>query len=402
MRDHLCTAMSIVCIALACLPIVIASLSVDVQAQETRSVTDWLTLVNDVRLDEGLDPYSLSKLLTTAAQRHADDIANNGFPDPQDVHEGSDGTHEQERIAEAGYVAWTRDGDEPIADENLWAGLGTINDAMSFFLEDPAHRDNILSDVYREIGIGIATDAEGQNYYVLDFGARPNVLPVFLNDGAASADNREIALRLTNERARPGGRGAELMGEAIEIRISNGPKFDEEPWRPWTQLVPWTLPSTPGEHTVYVRFRDAAGRTATSADSIILEIGTPASSTSTPTSAHPSLSREPSATSVPPDPTIAATATVFPTAAPRPSPSAPISFPLAPDSLSPIPTPSVPAPSVTPFPTWTPLPCPGPTSPTPRPPGIDGYGKVLGIAAALQGLALILGLYLALRRDGRA
>lgn len=359
-------------------------LSFPTSAQEPDPVVTWQILVNQARLEEGLAPYGFSTLLTAAAQRHADDLAAHQIWS----HTGSDGSTPKQRIAEAGYAAWTWDGGELIAGENFWTGYGTIEDAMAFFLEDPPHRDNILSAIYREIGIGVATDTAGRNYYVLDFGARPNMLPIFINDGAVNTDNPQIAIRLTNEEARPGGEGTAYMGRAIEIRISNEPEFDDLPWQPWEPLVPWTLPDTPGEHTVYVQFRDAAGRTATSAASIVLGEGVPI----TPTPILPSPTPEPTATPIPPSPTPEPTSTPAPTATPTPTTiptpePAPtrVSSPTPPLSATPVPD------TATPFPTWTPLP-PSSSQET------GNRGSPLALLAALQGLALILGIYLALRR----
>ena len=380
-------------IALIACPVLVL---LPISAQEPDPVVTWQILVNQARLDEGLALYNFSTLLTIAAQRHADDVAANGFTDPGDVHLGSDGTHEQKRIAEAGYTAWSWNGGELIVDENLWSGHGTVEDAMAFFLEDPPHCANILSTIYREIGIGIATDAAGSNYYVLDFSARPNVLPIFVNDDAASTDNPQIAIRLTNEEAQPGGEGAIFMGQAIEIRISNEPEFDDLLWQPWEPLVPWTLPDTPGEHTVYVQLRDAAGRTAASADSIFLGAGTPTTATPIP----PSLTPESTATPIPPSPTPKPTATPIPSS-PTPEPTAtpaPTATPTPepPHIVEPSPTPHAPRPSslaprLTPFPTWTPLPLASPQE-------TSSHSSLLALLAAMQGLALILGIYLALHR----
>jgi hypothetical protein len=309
--------------------------SLPVSAQEPDPVATWQTLVNEARLDEGLAP-------------------------------GSDDSTPQQRIAEAGYAAWN--GGESVIGENFWTGPGTIEDAMAFLLEEPSQRDNILSAVYREIGIGVATDDAGSNYYVLDFGARPNVLPIFINDGATNTDNPQIAIRLTNEEARPGGKGTIFMGQAIEMRISNEPGFNDLPWQPWEPLVPWTLPDAPGEHAVYVQFRDAAGRTAASTDAIVIGEGT----LTTPTPVPPISTAEPAATPPPP--------------VPRPSPLPPL--PLSPTPL---------APHLTPFPTWTPL--PSPTSPQENSNNSSSSPSApLAMLASLQGLALILGIYLALRR----
>jgi uncharacterized protein YkwD len=335
-------------------------------------------LVNEARLDKGLAPYGSSKQLIAAAQRHADDLAAHGFTS-DDVHEGSDGSTIEQRITEAVYAAWTQNGGELIAGESVWTG--TIEDGMAYFLEDAPRSENILSPIYREIGIGVAADANGQNYYVLNFGARPNVLPIFINDGDANTDNPEIAILLTNEKARPGGKGSVFMGQAIEIRINNEPVFEDLPWQSWEQLVPWTLPNTPGEHTVYVQFRDAANRTAASVDTVILGEGAITVPTTTPSS-----------------PTAEATATAAPVAAPTAAPAATPTASATPSLPTSTPVPLAPTPSplplnLTPFPTWTPL-------PLPLPPETGNHSMPLGAVVALQGLALILGLYMALRRGG--
>jgi uncharacterized protein YkwD len=363
------------------------------RAQEPDPVVTWQVLVNQARLDEGLAAYSFSTLLSASAQRHADDLATHQVSS----HTGTDGSTAKQRIAEAGYAAWTWDGGDLIAGENYWTGQGPIEDALAFFLEDQAHRENILSTTYREIGIGVATDASGRNYYVLDFGVRPNVLPIFINDGAASTDDPQVAIRLTNEEARPGGEGTVFMGQAIEVRISSEPDFDDLPWQPWAPLVPWTLPDTPGEHTVYVQFRDAAGRTAASADAIALGEGTPV----TPTPVPPSPTPEPTATPIPPSPSPEPIATPEPTTAPVPEPTAALTLtvtatPEPSPTLEPTPTSHVPPPSplsprLTPFPTWTPL-------PTAAPQEVRDSDAPLGLLAALQGVAIILGICLVLYR----
>jgi uncharacterized protein YkwD len=254
MRKSLCACVFALCLVLISFP---------VSAQEPDLVSQWLVQVNQVRLDAGLAPYKRSSNLTTAAQRHADDVAAHGFVDPSDVHLGSDGTHEQERVAETDYAAWTWNGGGLIVDENM-STYDTIEASMEFFMGSAVHRSNILSSTYREIGIGVSVDSDGGYYHVLVFGVRPNMLPVFINDDAATTDDPNVAIRLTNEEARPDGEGTNKIGRAIEVRVSDDRNWDDQPWQPWRDYVPWTLPETPGEHTVYVQFRDAAGRTRSS------------------------------------------------------------------------------------------------------------------------------------------
>ena len=402
MSPALRTTSAVVCVTWIVILTSVAPLGFAVCAQaQAEPAAVWLDLVSDTRLDEGLDPYSQSRLLTQAAQRHADDLAGREVVSPDDVHRGSDGSSVQERIAEAGYAAWTEDGDQMVVAENVWSGRGTPEEALVAFLDDPAYRENLLSDAYREIGIGVAADTDGRSRYVLTFGARPNVLPIFINDGAASTENREVAIRLTNERVRPEGEGATFIGEAIEIRISNEPSFDELPWQSWAPLVSWLLPDVAGEHTVYVQFRDAAGRTAASADGIILGEGTPATSTVPPSSPKPS-----------PQPTTSSSPTSESTATPEPSTSgdqvATTSVPATLPSEPPV-SPTASAGLVvraTPFPTWTPLPSPEPTSPVrddpddPMPswPNMRDYGRPLAAVGILQGVVVVLGIYWVMRR----
>mgnify|MGYP005647311439 CR=1 FL=1 len=362
-----------------------------VELQDSDPVAALLERLNQVRVDRGLAPYDLSPRLTAAAQRHADDLAITH----SESSTGSDGSTPEKRIADTGYTAWRRESGEMIIGESIWAGHGTAEDAIAFFLEHAAHRDNVLSAIYREVGIGVATDDSGRNYYVLDFGAHPNVLPIFVNEGAVSTEDPQIAIRLTNEEARPEGQGVIFMGRAIEIRISNEPSFDNLPWRPWEAFVPWTLPDVPGEHTVYVQFRDAAGRTAASPDTIFLGPGTPAVSPSLPPPSTPQLT--PVTLTSTPAPGDTATEVLEPTVEPT------LSGVVTPEPYLTAVAPGDASFTVTPFPTWTPLPT---ATPQKIADDLDSFPPVLAalrrtslpLLASLQGMALLFGIYLALRR----
>lgn len=336
-------------------------LAAPAHSQNDDPVAALAGLVNTARVDAGLPPYALSPALSAAAQRHADDLAAHGLSSST----GSDGSTPSQRMAEAHYAAWPG-----ATGERFWIGSGDVESAFAWFTTDAGSQEDLFSERFREMGIGLATSADGQLYVVLDFGARPNVLPVFINDDAPTAESPQVTLRLTNEEARPEGEGVLSMGRAIEVRISNAPSFEGLPWRPWEPLVDWTLPAEAGQHFVYVQFRDAAGRTAAATDEITLlsEAGAP-----TPL---PTASAAPTATPLPgetPGPTVGA-----PTATPS------LALP------TPLPSP-VPPPTARPFPTWTPL----PTAPRQA---SGGPGSLVGLLCGLQALAALLGLYAALRR----
>ena len=377
----------------ALLLVIVVAPALQATAQTPDPVATWLDRVNEARLAEALPPFGYSSLLAAAAQRHADDLAANGL-NTEDAHLGSDGSTSSERIAEAGYAAWTWNGGQSITGENVWSG--GIDQGMAFFLDDAAHRKNLLSITHREIGIGASTDATGRGYYVLDLGARPNVLPIFINDGAINTDNEQIAVRLTNEEARPGGEGAIFMGQAIEIRLSGQPAFEDQTWQPWQSLVQWTLPDAPGEQAVYVQLRDAAGRTAASTDTILVGTGTPPA---TATPLPPSPTPEPSATPLPPTLASEFTATPLPeetsistaTAVPEVTMTAEAPFRPQPPVATPDGAMQA-SPTTTPFPTWTPL------APTAAPQEVEPPDSPLTVVAGLQGLAFILGIVLIFHR----
>lgn len=356
-------------------------------AQEDPART-FYRMINQARLDEGLPPLGWSTLLAQAAQRHADDMAENKRIEQT----GSDGSTYQQRIREAGYRAWNNG---LLVNESIWAGLGEAENALNWFREDPERWDMFIDERYREVGLGHARDEQGVNYYVIDFGSRPGVLPIFINDGAETTESPAVALRLTNEEAEPLGEGARI-GKAIEVRVSNTPEFEGLDWQPWESLLPWELAGAePDTYAVYVEFRDGAGRTTISEDTIRLvvdEDATPSAppgetlptplpsntpSPSTPTSTPIPATPEPSATETP-------ATTEPPAAVGTPTvPAAPTDTPLP--ATAPVETPTAP-------PTWTPLPARV----------IDDESRAtdwpLIAAFLLQGAALVLGIALFLRR----
>ncbi len=344
-----------------------------------------LDLLNQMRLNEGLAPLGNSTLLNQAAQRHAEDLVDQGGV----TSEGSEGSSYQQRIREARYHAWD---DGLMVDEVLWTGLGTAEDAVTWFRNNAEWA--VLTDPrYREAGIGYADD-HGIRYFVVDLGSRPGVLPIFINDGAETTESPQVALRLTNEDAVPLGDGA-WIGKAIEVRVSNTPDFDGLPWQPWEPLLPWTLSGQePGDYAVYVEFRDGASRTAIAED--LIRLVPPGESPPTPTpftdlapippsSQQPTTSPEATEAAPPPDATPASDS-VRPTASPlNPiSPTEGTSLPPEPEAYEGL---------LTPYPTWTPLPSDELVAPKSEP-----TDWPLFAVFALQVMAVLLGAAAFLRR----
>lgn len=227
-------------------------------AQEPEKL-EVLARLNEARRSNGLPPFAWSPLLDKAAQRHSEDMASKGFLDET----GSDGSSPRQRIEAAGYAAWPQ---QRVWAEVVYAGQGTFDEGLAFFLSDAAQRRILLSAKLREVGIGIAKD-NLRTYWTLTFGAQPNLLPIFINEDAAVTNERQVAVMLTQEEAVPAG-DVNAIGRVVEVRLSNRPDFAGAEWQPWARLIPFTLDRQPGRHTVYVEMRDGAGRTTIASDDI--------------------------------------------------------------------------------------------------------------------------------------
>lgn len=281
------------------------------------SAAQAVTQLNRIRLENGLPPLSISGLLERAAQRHSDDQQRGNFLDDT----GSDGSTGKDRLLREGYGAWQ--GGRTIWGETLYVSTAGFQEVLDFILNDPIQRGLLLNNRYREIGVGVAgTDRQ---YWTLHYAAQPNVLPAFINDGSGVTNNANVAVRLTQEDALPEGEGNSTIGRVIEARISSDATMRTVAWQPWQALLEFKFDLKPGLKTIYVQYRDAVGRTVTSAASIrydpnaantIKPIGPGAVQTELPaTTAAPAAIAAPSA---PP------TASVSPTPAPTLRPGAPL------------------------------------------------------------------------------
>jgi len=211
-------------------------------------VFDLLGRIDALRRQNGLAPLALNDQLAAAAQRHSQDMANTGSVD----HTGSDGSTPEQRIAASGYgpsiIAWG---------ENIYGGgIATADDAWGFWTTSAVHRNNLLSERYREIGIGVAGSANG-TFFTLNFGARTGVLPFFVDQGSLLSDPH-VTLTLSNEDAAPGG----SMGRAVEVRVGEGEDLSVIAWQPWQRSIPFTLSNVAGQHHITVEYRDARGTIA--------------------------------------------------------------------------------------------------------------------------------------------
>ena len=111
------------------------------------------------RQKNGLPALTINSLLTTAAQKHAADMACNSLLS----HTGSDGSYVNTRIAGAGYSA-------SYSEEIIYAGGGP-QVAFDWWMNDKLHRDAILNTKSTEMGIGYAyiSSSTYGGYFTVDF-----------------------------------------------------------------------------------------------------------------------------------------------------------------------------------------------------------------------------------------
>jgi uncharacterized protein YkwD len=116
-------------------------------------------LTNKAREKEKLPPLKLNPLLTRIARAHSANMAKQGK-----LSHDLDGKNPSERMKDAGYAAsW---GGENVANSDGY----TASSIFEMWMESKAHKENILKDKYKEIGVGLAKNAKGEVYYTQVFG----------------------------------------------------------------------------------------------------------------------------------------------------------------------------------------------------------------------------------------
>ncbi len=289
-------------------------------------------LTNLARRQVGLPPLKNCPQLRTAARGHSQDMADHDYFG----HTGSDGSTLADRLSAAGYAGWVTAG------ENIAAGYTTPESVMDGWLNSTVHMENIYSQLYREIGVGYVYDPDDAfgpyyHYWTQDFGYRPNVFPVIIENEAPVVGSSRVHLYIYGE------------GWAVSMLISNSPDFAGASWEPFEQEVEWDL--TPGEglKTVYVKLKNEQGVETVVSDTVTVSYSVTPMPTWTPGPTWtPTPTRKPKATWTP-----------IPTATPSPTFTP---WPTATPTLDPSPVPTV-TPWSTPTPTVDPWVTPVPTQP---------------------------------------
>jgi len=104
---------------------------------------ELLILVNNSRLEEGLQIISLNTILNKTALAHSTDMNNNDYFS----HKGQNGSTFSERVYNNGYTGYARG-------ENIALGQKNANAVHNTWMNSELHKSNILSEQITEMGIG--------------------------------------------------------------------------------------------------------------------------------------------------------------------------------------------------------------------------------------------------------
>lgn len=111
-------------------------------ATQKKYVDEIVTLVNQAREKEGLQPLTLDPQLRKGAQVRAAECVK------KFSHTRPDGTSYKTAISEAGVVS-------NYTGENVACGHSSAQQVVKAWLNSPGHRDNILNSNFTKIGVGL-------------------------------------------------------------------------------------------------------------------------------------------------------------------------------------------------------------------------------------------------------
>lgn len=117
---------------------------------------ELLDRVNAERRKARVPLLRLQHQLSRTAQGYAEDMLARGFYD----HKSPEGTTVMDRAQAEGYRGRT-------AGENLADGAESVDEVMRGWMESKAHRENILSPIFREAGFGVAIGETADGYRIL-------------------------------------------------------------------------------------------------------------------------------------------------------------------------------------------------------------------------------------------
>ncbi len=146
--------------------------SAELADEDITDAVEIIRLINEYRAGQGLNPYTFNQKLALTAQGHAEYQASINSPGTHVG--GTDETHTStDRARLQGYngnVEYFR------TDEMIYnGGFATPQKAFDWWKASPIHNGIMTSEIYHEVGVGIALSSSGQIYYTVNVGMIPNV-----------------------------------------------------------------------------------------------------------------------------------------------------------------------------------------------------------------------------------
>jgi uncharacterized protein YkwD len=122
------------------------------------------SLLNQQRNQNGLPSLSLNAALTTSARGHSIDMVTHNLTQ----HNGSDGSTPRQRMTAAGY------GGSWWGEIIYWGSgsYGTPAQAVTWWMNDPPHKDVILNTHYTDFGVGYVSCSSFayKGFFTVDYG----------------------------------------------------------------------------------------------------------------------------------------------------------------------------------------------------------------------------------------
>jgi uncharacterized YkwD family protein/spore coat assembly protein SafA len=128
--------------------------NIDVKTMENQVIK----LVNQARVNAGLQPFTANWELSRVARYKSQDMANKGYFDHTSPTYGSPFTMMQNFG-----IKFTAAG------ENIAMGQRTAQEVMNSWMNSPGHRGNILNPSFNQIGVGLAKNSNGMCYWTQQF-----------------------------------------------------------------------------------------------------------------------------------------------------------------------------------------------------------------------------------------
>jgi uncharacterized protein YkwD len=161
-------------------------------------------LMNAMRANAGLPALRQQDQLAQASLEHSQDMVDNSYF----AHDSLDGRDVVARLTAVGYIP--KSGEWVVGENLAWGSgaLATPQSLVNAWMNSPPHRENLLANDYREVGMGVVLgaprqDATGGVTVTTDFGLRPEGEPAAASSAAvpsSSPSRRARALRRCKRR----------------------------------------------------------------------------------------------------------------------------------------------------------------------------------------------------------